>query len=248
MNNACKALLFAALTLCGPALASRNDASLPAARPTHFAQAQTQKDEPLVSSARTINLTEENRYLIREIVLKDPKVKKEFRPTRCDRRSGTARCCDRAVPGRTIGEGPGAALAPVFCGRRRGRRCRPQDQQGRRHRQTDQLKAHPWRPAPPSCPRLSRASTSLQPRNAMKTWMAGTGHPARLRAGTPTSPAMTQNMWLYSSLRLTRSSRVSCSGNSGLSNGTLVCAAIAARARSRSAGSLATAATSLSMR
>ena len=50
MNNACKALLFAALTLCGPALASRNDASLPAARPTHFAQAQTQKDEPLVSS------------------------------------------------------------------------------------------------------------------------------------------------------------------------------------------------------
>ena len=28
--------------------------------------------------------------------------------------------------------------------------------------------------------------------------MAGTGHRARLRAGTPTSPAMTQNMWLYS--------------------------------------------------
>jgi hypothetical protein len=80
MNNACKALLFAALTLCGPALASRNDASLPTARPTHFAQAQTQKDEPLVSSARTINLTEENRYLIREIVLKDPKVKKESGP------------------------------------------------------------------------------------------------------------------------------------------------------------------------
>ena len=42
--------------------------------------AQTQKDEPLVSSARTINLAEENRYLIREIVLKDPKVKKDSGP------------------------------------------------------------------------------------------------------------------------------------------------------------------------
>jgi uncharacterized protein YodC (DUF2158 family) len=43
----------------------------------------------------------------------------------------------------------------------------------------------------PSCPRLSRASTSLRSCNAVKTWMAGTGHPARLRAGIPTSPAMT---------------------------------------------------------
>ena len=31
----------------------------------------------LVSSERTINLTEENRYIIREIVLKDPNVPKE---------------------------------------------------------------------------------------------------------------------------------------------------------------------------
>jgi hypothetical protein len=80
MNNACKALLFAALILCGPVLTTRTDASLPTARPIHVAQAQTQKDEPLVSSARTINLTEENRYLIREIVLKDPKVKKDSGP------------------------------------------------------------------------------------------------------------------------------------------------------------------------
>ena len=80
MNNACKALLFAALILCGPVLTTRTDASSPTARPIHVAQAQTQKDEPLVSRARTINLTEENRYLIREIVLKDPKVKKDSGP------------------------------------------------------------------------------------------------------------------------------------------------------------------------
>src|ERR1700730_4537419 len=43
----------------------------------------------------------------------------------------------------------------------------------------------------PSCPRLSRASTSLRSCNAVKTWMGGTGHHRRLRAGTPTSPAMT---------------------------------------------------------
>jgi hypothetical protein len=77
MNNACKALSFAALILCGPVLATRTDASLPTARPMHLAQVQTQNDEPLVSSGRTINLTEENRYLIRELVLKDPKVPRE---------------------------------------------------------------------------------------------------------------------------------------------------------------------------
>ena len=138
MNNACKALLFAALTLCGPALADLVHVSSPAARPTHFAQAQTQKDEPLVSSARTINLTEENRYSIRKSCSRIRRSRRIPGPPACDRRSGTARCCDRAVPGRTIGD---AALAPVFCGRRRGRRCRPQDQQGRRHRQTEQLKS-----------------------------------------------------------------------------------------------------------
>ena len=37
---------------------------------------QAEKDEPIVSSERTINLTEENRYIIREIVLKDPNVPK----------------------------------------------------------------------------------------------------------------------------------------------------------------------------
>jgi hypothetical protein len=77
MDNACKALLFAALTLCGPVLATSTDASLPSVRPLHIAQGPAPKDEPLVSSARTINLTEENRYLIREIVLKDPKVPKQ---------------------------------------------------------------------------------------------------------------------------------------------------------------------------
>jgi hypothetical protein len=42
--------------------------------------AQVQKDAPIVSSERTINLTEENRYVIREVVLKDPNVPKEQGP------------------------------------------------------------------------------------------------------------------------------------------------------------------------
>ena len=79
MNNSGKALLLAASIVCGPVLVTTTDASLPTARPLHLAQiqAQSQKDEPVVSSERTINLTEENRYIIREIVLKDPKVPKE---------------------------------------------------------------------------------------------------------------------------------------------------------------------------
>jgi hypothetical protein len=79
MNNSGKALLLAASIVCGPVLATTTDASLPTARPLHVAQiqAQTQKDEPVVSSERTINLTEENRYIIREIVLKDPNVLKQ---------------------------------------------------------------------------------------------------------------------------------------------------------------------------
>jgi hypothetical protein len=79
MNNSGKALLLAASIVCGPVLVTTTDASLPTARPLHLAQiqAQSQKDEPVVSSERTINLTEENRYIIREIVLKDPNVPKQ---------------------------------------------------------------------------------------------------------------------------------------------------------------------------
>ena len=78
MNNSGKALLLAASIVCGPVLVTTTDASLPTARPLHLAQAQSQKDEPVVSSERTINLTEENRYIIREIVLKDPNVPKQI--------------------------------------------------------------------------------------------------------------------------------------------------------------------------
>jgi hypothetical protein len=78
MHNPCKALLGAALLLCGPALAATgSDRSLQMARPRPVAQAPAQKDEPLLSSERTVNLTEENRYIIREIVLKDPNVRRE---------------------------------------------------------------------------------------------------------------------------------------------------------------------------
>jgi hypothetical protein len=78
MHNQCKAVFGAALLLCAPALATtQSDASLPHVQVRHVAQAPPQKDEPVLSSERTVNLTEENRYVIREIVLKDPNVRRE---------------------------------------------------------------------------------------------------------------------------------------------------------------------------
>jgi Protein of unknown function (DUF1236) len=71
MSNRFKSLVGATVLLCGPVLVL---AQTPA--PSAL-MAQAQKDAPIVSSERTINLTEENRYVIREIVLKDPNVPKE---------------------------------------------------------------------------------------------------------------------------------------------------------------------------
>ena len=71
MSNRFKALVGAAVLLCGPVLVLAQTSA------PSVLMAQEQKDGPLVSSERTINLTEENRYIIREIVLKDPKVPKE---------------------------------------------------------------------------------------------------------------------------------------------------------------------------
>jgi hypothetical protein len=71
MSNRFKALVGAAVLLCGPVLVL---AQTPA---PSVLIAQAEKDAPLVSSERTINLTEENRYIIREIVLKDPNAPKE---------------------------------------------------------------------------------------------------------------------------------------------------------------------------
>jgi hypothetical protein len=78
MNHPCKALLGAALMLCGPALATPEIAgSRQTEQRQHVTQAPAQKDEPVLSSERTVNLTEENRYIIREIVLKDPNIRRE---------------------------------------------------------------------------------------------------------------------------------------------------------------------------
>jgi hypothetical protein len=74
MSNRFKALLGAGVLLFGPVLVL---AQTPAPS-TQMAPAQ--KDAPIVSSERTINLTEENRYTIREVVLKDPNVAKEKGP------------------------------------------------------------------------------------------------------------------------------------------------------------------------
>ena len=48
---------------------------------------------------------------------------------------------------------------------------------------------------PAVCPCLSRASGALQRRHHIED-VAGTGHPARSRACTPTSPAMTRTLYL----------------------------------------------------
>ena len=74
MSNRFKALLGAAVLLCGPVLVLAQ--TTPPIPPSGATLAQAQ-DVPLVSSERTINLTEENRYIIREIVLKDPNVPKQ---------------------------------------------------------------------------------------------------------------------------------------------------------------------------
>jgi hypothetical protein len=69
--NRFKALLGAGVLLCGPVLVL---AQTPA---PSVSLVQTEKDAPLVSSERTVNLTEKNRYITREIILKDPGVPKE---------------------------------------------------------------------------------------------------------------------------------------------------------------------------
>lgn len=74
MSTRLKALVGGALLLCGPVLVL---AQTPA--PSTLTEG-AQKDAPIVSSERTINLTEENRYVIREVVLKDPNVPKEQGP------------------------------------------------------------------------------------------------------------------------------------------------------------------------
>jgi hypothetical protein len=71
MSNQFKAVLGAGVLLCGPV-------SVLAQTPTPSVRlVQTEKDAPLVWSERTVNLTEENRYIIREVILKDPSVPKE---------------------------------------------------------------------------------------------------------------------------------------------------------------------------
>jgi hypothetical protein len=74
MSYRFRVLLVAAAVLCGPVLVL---AQTPSAPPLGATLAQSEKEPPLVSSERSINLTEENRYIIREIVLKDPNVPKE---------------------------------------------------------------------------------------------------------------------------------------------------------------------------
>ena len=68
------AMLAVALLVCGPiVIETSGAATLFAALHDKIAQAQT---EPVLPTSRTVNLTEENRHVIREIILKDMNVKK----------------------------------------------------------------------------------------------------------------------------------------------------------------------------
>ena len=72
--RAVSAVTIATLMLCGPVLGSAFTEKTPWQR---FSQAPSTQ-EPLASSRRTVNLTEENRHVIREIVLKGSKIKPEI--------------------------------------------------------------------------------------------------------------------------------------------------------------------------
>lgn len=67
------ALAIATLMLCGPVLGSAFPSKNQYQR---LAQTPSQQ-EPIATSRRSVNLTEENRHVIREIVLKDSKVSPE---------------------------------------------------------------------------------------------------------------------------------------------------------------------------
>jgi hypothetical protein len=74
-NTALKAgLLASAFLVGGPiVIETSGAATLLAALHDRIAQAQT---DPVLPTSRTVNLTEENRHVIREIILKDMNVKK----------------------------------------------------------------------------------------------------------------------------------------------------------------------------
>jgi hypothetical protein len=74
-KTAIKAVLLASIFLVGGPIVIETSgaATLLAALHDRIAQAQT---EPVLPTSRTVNLTEENRHVIREIILKDMNVKK----------------------------------------------------------------------------------------------------------------------------------------------------------------------------
>jgi hypothetical protein len=69
------------LTLCGMAMVQSASATSQSNQPPRLVQTQTQQpaptQEPVITTSRSVNLTEEERYTIREVVLKDSKVPKQ---------------------------------------------------------------------------------------------------------------------------------------------------------------------------
>jgi hypothetical protein len=78
MGSACMKSLWVGLVLCEIALVQPAAAALEHARSVRVVQSQTpQSQEPVITTARTVKLTEEDRYTIREVILKDAKVPKQ---------------------------------------------------------------------------------------------------------------------------------------------------------------------------
>ncbi len=76
--RAVSSVAIATLILCGPVFGSAFTAK---SSRQHFTQTPSQQ-EPIATSRRSVNLTEESRHIIREIVLKGSKVSPEIGTTR----------------------------------------------------------------------------------------------------------------------------------------------------------------------
>jgi len=71
-----KASLLASVFLVGGPIVVETSGAADVLAALHDRIAQAQTPEPVLPTSRTVNLTEENRHVIREIILKDMNVKK----------------------------------------------------------------------------------------------------------------------------------------------------------------------------
>jgi hypothetical protein len=76
MNRAFQATILASVLLVGGPIVIETSGAATLLAVLHERIAQAQTPEPILPTSRTVNLTQENRHVIREIILKDMNVKK----------------------------------------------------------------------------------------------------------------------------------------------------------------------------